>query len=456
MISVSRLTCKFVVCLSVIFAAVAALSLLLNQHFINRYQVYQEKQEMNQICDRLLADTAPLPDAIAELERTEDVVIAWAENTTDNNVMNEKLRNAFFDKGISLKQYWLWDEDQQQALEGGRKIRIYSQERLHYSLLVIYFSKDRYFLAAAKIIPATAQTLSLINQVTIVIFTGAMVIMIFLLTILVRRIISPLKAIGDTAEAIAAAEYKTVEIHTNDELETLADAINDMSRKLKETHESLEQKNKQMQELLGNVSHDLKTPVALIKAYASGMKDGMDDGTFLDTIVLQNNRMGQMIERLLDFAKMQQTKGPLESFNLSRYLTELIQDYRLAMENQQIVLHCELEDTVMITANKDAIYMILSNLLSNAVNYTFDKHVTICLYRKEEQVVFQISNKTDSAKEFDLEHLWEPFVVGEESRNKDLSGTGLGLPIVKAAAEQYGLLCDCSLHADILTFTIRF
>lgn len=69
-----------------------------------------------------------------------------------------------------------------------------------------------------------------------------------------------------------------------------------MSDKLRESHQLLEEKNKQMKKLLANVSHELKTPIALIKAYTIALRDGMDDGTFLDTVMEQNERMESIVE----------------------------------------------------------------------------------------------------------------------------------------------------------------
>ena len=453
---VSKLTRKFIISLSAVFAVVVVLSLMLNKYFTQRYFVYQEKQEMRRICDYLESGVKPLEEMIRETEEKEDVVIAWVPGTTDNELLNERLRAAFLDKGISLKKYWLWDQDQQDAMEDGRKMRIYHQNKLHYSLMVVYLPIDGDFLAVSRIIPSIDRTLSLISQVTIAVFAGAMAVMFLLITVLVRRITAPLKAIGETAKAISELEFKTVEVCTGDELEKLAEDINHMSRNLKEAHQSLEQKNRQMKELLANVSHDLKTPVSLIKAYTRGMKDGLDDGSFLDTVILQNERMEQMIERLLDLAKMEKMETAGETVDISRCLAEQIEDYRFYGNECQAYFECDVKEGLTVVGNREAVSKIITNLLSNAVKYTADKRISVSLYKLDNHVELRIENRVNDAGMIDTGRIWEPFAVAEESRNKDMSGTGLGLAIVKAAALQNGYGYGCRLEGDRIIFYIIF
>lgn len=453
---VSKLTRKFVISITAVLGLVVGCSVFLNQHFIQRYFLYQEKKEINRVCDLLSSSPLPLEEAIREVERTEDVVVAWTEGTQDNVLLNERLKAAFYEKGISLQKYWLWEQDQQDAMEDGRKLRIYTQEKLRYSLMAAYMPAGRDFIAVAKIIPSLDQTLSLVNQVTAAVFAGAVLFMFLFISLLVHRITAPLKAIGETARAISELDYQTVEVHTKDELEVLAESVNHMSNRLKEAHQAMEQKNIQMKELLANAAHDLKTPVALIQAYASGMRDGLDDGTFLDTIIAQNNRMGEIIQRLLNLAKIQLQEGGRESIQLSGLLRELIQDYRFLERDQEILFDCDIEDSISIYCGREAVRMILSNLFSNAVTYSLDKKVTIRLSHEKEGAVFQIKNRTSLNQGIDLDRLWEPFAVAEPSRNKSLSGTGMGLAMVKAACGQYGLPYSCVLEGDMITFTVVF
>ncbi len=492
----SRLSRKFLISLSLILAAVACLSIFLNRNFVGRYLLYREKQDLHRICGRLTAGDLPREEAIRWAEDNEDVVVAQVEGTRDNDLLNQRLREAFLVKGVSMDRYWLWEQDQADAMEDGSKLRVYSQKKLHYSLMVEYLWQDGSFMAVAKIIPSVSRTVALVNQVTLAVFAGGFLLALVLIYVLVRRITSPLKSISQTARAISALDFQTVTVRTGDELEDLAQDINHMSTRLRQAHLELEQKNRQMEDLLGNVSHDLKTPVSLIKAYASGMKDGVDDGTFLDTIIVQNNRMEQILEQLLNLARVQKTHFPRQTMDLPGCLHDLIQEYRLQADSSRLQFYCDIPDSYNIPVSDDipdsgpwdsghqapgnqapghqtlshqapghippgqidtfpgAVRLILSNLLSNAVKYAADGQIWISLCCMADGCMIRIKNMVGDPGHLDLEKLWEPFYVAEPSRNKDMSGTGLGLSIVRTTAAKYGMDCTCSLENHMITFSL--
>lgn len=454
----SRLAKKFMLRILLILSGVTFLSIYINSNFISRYYFYQEKKDLERISDEVILGKGRLEETITELEAREDVIIARIQGSDDNNLLNERLRTAFLSKGISLKKYWLWKEDQLAAYEKGRKLRIYRQEKLRYSLMIEYLRLDNVFLAVAKIIPSANQTISLVNQVTAVVFLAAAFLILFFIFLLTKKITSPLAVIGSAARSIAGLDFKTVDIKTGDELEELAEDINNMSRSLKEAKEALEQKNRQMETLLANVSHDLKTPVSLIKAYANGIQDGLDDGSFLTTILEQNHKMERMIERLLTLARMKRhtTEALTEPFSLSRLLEEQLTEYLFQMERSGLPLVKQIEPDITLTGNREAVSAIIYNLISNAVKYAPKGPITVSLSEQEQTPVFIIRNPVLNQETIPLDRIWEPFFVGEASRNQSMSGTGLGLSIVKAAAEQYGYRCQCEFKGSEIQFTLHF
>lgn len=455
----SKLSRKFLISLSLILASVACLSLFLNRNFIGKYLLYREKQDLNRSCGLLTAGDRPLEEAIRWVEEHEDVVVAKVEGTRDNDLLNQRLRQAFLDKGVSMDRYWLWEQDQAAAMESGRKLRVYSQQKLHYSLMVEYLWENGSFMAVAKIIPSVSRTVGLVNQVSLAVFAGGFLLALVLIFVLVRRITAPIESISETARAIANLDFRTVAVHTGDELEGLAEDINHMSARLQEAHQALEQKNRQMEDLLSNVSHDLKTPTALIRAYASGIKDGLDDGTFLDTIIAQNNRTGQILEQLLDLSRVHKTHYPIQTMDLAACLQDLIQEYRLHADSSKLNIYFDFTDSgaakaALINTCPDAVRLILSNLLSNAVKYAADRQIWISLSCRENGFLICLKNMVGDPGLLDLEKIWDPFYVAEPSRNKDMSGTGLGLTIVRTTAAKYGMDCTCALENQMITFSL--
>lgn len=450
----SKLARKFLIGMASILFSVIALSLFINSNLIGRYYLYQEKKDLSRICNIIIDGKKNIADTIDYLEDTEEVVIVLADDTSDNDLLNERLQTAFLTKGLGLDKYWLWEQDRLDTVEKGEKVRLYYQKKLHYSILIKYVYLDGNIIAAAKIIPAVSRTISLINRVTVTIFAIAAITMLFILFILVKKITAPLAIIGETANSIAKLEFKRINIRTGDELEKLAEDMNDMSDKLKDAHQELESKNRQMELLLSNVSHDLKTPVALIKAYTSGIKDNMDDGTFLDTIICQNEKMEHMIDRLLNLAKVQQQEEITELVNISAILQEIAAEYQTRTEDDGVLIQCMIEDNIVLRTNKEAVATVLSNLISNGVKYTSQRFVELSLVREGEGCRFEIRNPVINSEEIDTQYLWEAFYVGEASRNKNMSGTGLGLSIVKAIATKYNFTCTCIAEKNMVVFTV--
>lgn len=509
-----KLEKKFMLSLSAVLIAVICLSLSINANVISRCYLYLEKKDLNRICSELSGtletlehtDSPPAPAQpravnaaiFTELEQKHDVTLIRVSDTKDNNLLNERLRDAFTDRGLGFRKLWLWAQDQQQMDDGERRIRLYRQEGLHYSLLVEYLKKEPYFYAAVKIIPEAERTIALINRITAVIFFGAVLLLLALLSLLVRRITKPLRAIGATAHSIAELDFCTVHVDTHDELGELADSINNMSQKLKTAHQDLEQKNRQMEELLANVSHDLKTPISLIKAYASGINDGLDDGTFSDTILSQTDRMEELVGRLLALAKLKQAdaqNGNIETIVLTDELNRMTREYAARAAENHLTFLCSWEDdtasdrgsdsslgadsssgsapssgpasgnppallssSFTIQAERESLDTILSNLLSNAVNYAAPGAIELSLSRQNGRICLRIKNKISehAADTLDLDRIWDPFYVGEVSRNRSLSGTGLGLSIVRAAVERCGYQIRCELESAIIEFVILF
>lgn len=435
---------------------VGILSLYLNSNFIERYYLYEEKQQIRRISDQLIAAAGASPTLPAVSPAAEeDIIVVTVEYSPDNDILNRRLNEAFRREGISLRKYWLWEQDQQEAAQKGRKLKIYHQEKLNYSLLTEYLVIDDSFVVVTKIVPSPDKTLALVGKVNGAVFAGAGLLLFLCLSFLVHKIISPLHKIRAAAGAIADLDFVTIDLHTGDELELLAADLNSMSRTLQESHRLLLDKNKQMEELLSNVSHDLKTPVTLIKMYTHGIRDGMDDGTFLDTISTQALRMEQMVERLLSLAKVQQQKYEQRDVNISDELYRLLDEYHLE-HREDVELDCRIEDGVTVYTNPEAVYLICSNTLSNAVKYSPDGRISIKLYTDESAAVFQIGNAVSNAGEIDPDKIWEPFYVAEKSRNKEMSGTGLGLAIVKAVCEKNNISCHCTVRDGNISFVFHF
>lgn len=453
----NRLTKKFMMGIIGILIFMVILSVIMNSFLVECYYIEKKKQDMDTLCKMLEVEIAQgkIPEeAMEELEDSEEVLIIKLEPDSNQERLNDSLRTEMKDKGVGFQKFWLWEEDYKTTMETGRMLRIYNQGKLNYSLMVEYMQLDSGFYAMAMIIPEVSETIRIINTGMLIIMAVSMLIASIFIVLLVKRITKPLNKMRQFADDLADQKFCPIVVCTNDELEDVADSMNEMGSRIQDYQRELTEKNRQMEQLLDDVAHELKTPVALVKVYAAGIKDGLDDGSFLDTIIRKNNMMGEIVERLLLLSRMKQKELTLETVMLDEVLSEVIKEYSVFLKPDGPVIRTQLEAPAVIWSSREMVFLILSNLVSNAVKYAVGTEIHIRLQSCEKGYLFEIENEAEG--QIDFSQLWEPFYVGEKSRNKGLSGTGLGLAIVQKSGERMGYLVDGWMEESKITFQVLF
>jgi signal transduction histidine kinase len=272
------------------------------------------------------------------------------------------------------------------------------------------------------------------------------------------RITKPLQELGVVAKDISSLQFKHADIRTKDEIEELAESINTMSDKLHAAHQDLTRKNQSLKLFMSDITHELKTPIALIQAYAEGIQDDLDDGSYVGTILRQTESMNRLIDELLNFAKIEREDLERRRISVSALFHACAEKFDIERKSKQISLIVH-EDpaasAATIFADEDKIRMVLNNLLSNAIKYTTNHQIEVSLYKQGEDIVLHMQNGIEPHEE-EIDKIWEPFYVLERSRNKEISGTGLGLAIVKSILEQHGYRYVAAVNGEQIHFYIYF
>ena len=446
---------RYVVCsLCIIFSG----SMVCNTYLVKRMLLYEEREQLSKFCDTFFKTIHSDTDIdFAGIERTESVFIVSVEYISDNDILNERLMQAIWDKRAGIKPFWLWEEDQKDIFRDGKKMKLYPQKNLKYSVLVEYLLVDTMLYAIIKPIPFIHSAVVLINKINWVVFIVALFISIGAICLLVKRITEPLIMLKETAAAIAAQDFREAQIFTHDELEDLAECINTMSHSLYIQQHALEEKNQQMRDLLDNVSHDLKTPVALIKAYATGIRDNLDDGTFLDTILTQADRIDTLLVSLLSLSRLRlRDHRPVVKINVSVLLESMIKQFSLYAKQSNQYFQTEVTPSCEVLCDRADAEMIISNLLSNAIRYNCGEKIIVRLTEENTGTVLMVRNKVSGITEADTARFWEPFYRFDTSRTSEHHASGLGLASVKAAAERNDCTCSCELAESDIIFSIYF
>lgn len=454
----TKLSQKFILGIVVILVFSSLCSILFNARFLSQYYLYQKKTAITKICNEftsLLAQGISSDQAIEQIETSNKIIIAEIENQpfSDNNKVNSKIQSAFQEKGVGFQKYWLWEEDYNRILEGEKRIRLYQQENLNYSLLIDYMQIDTSLYALTMIVPNIADAFGIANRFLIFVNISTIFLSIIFMFLLIRRITKPLHAFEDFAQNMQKNQFIPIQIDTKDELDSVAKSLNVMGSQIISYQESLQDKNIQMEQLLDNAAHDLKTPLSLIQLYANGIKDGLDDGTFLDTILEESQQMSTMVNHLLYIAQMDKKSYEMTQINLSDLLQNIVNKYSLFAEENNVIIHSHIEPDICLSGVEELIKSLFFNLISNAVKYCAGDDILLELYKANNQITFLTKNDI-SNDTLDLSKIWTPYYVGEQSRNKKLSGTGLGLSIVNKICETQHYTITCSLEMKKITFTV--
>ncbi|WP_253735889.1 cell wall metabolism sensor histidine kinase WalK [Paenibacillus sp. FJAT-26967] len=399
-------------------------------------------------------DTDQLLQHVEDLENKHGVTIVYTSMTENNNSLNTMILDKLNKKGITLSKFWITDESISKLNEQIIVRKIYYQEKLKSSFLATFMKKDDLLIVVGESISHSIDTLKIVNQFNVYIYAGQLLLLIVLSGLFTKHIVQPLAKIQEAAEKISNLSFTRVHIQTDDEIESLARSINQMSDKLEHAHQALEDKNHNLREFIANISHELKTPLALIKAYSSGIKDGMDDGTYLDVIQQQTDDISRWVNKLLELSKLQTDSYTISTFDFRLLLQDTLQKYRISTQQQDITIsvHDRLLTDPWVQADKQKIDMVLNNFISNAIKYTNDRLIQISMENKNNQVLFTITNGVEIGDSLQWENIWEPFYVLESSRSKLLSGTGLGLSIVRTILQKHDSKFGFHVHTREVEF----
>ncbi len=419
---------------------VFVVSFLVNTFFLPKYILYQQKVNLAQLTNFMSNETVEsLIQTEGELEQQYNVTIVSTEFVTNPNVLNDVIRTELNRKGITLAKFWVMEESIQDLEHGKTVYKLYSQKKLNTSFLVTILRKDNTVFVIGDSIAHTDQSIRAVNKFNLYIAISAMFLTLGLAWVIARQIIRPLNELVKNAEDISNLKFRTTNIKTGDEIELLAASINRMSHKLEEAHLALEEKNQNLRNFISDISHELKTPIALIKAYSSGIRDELDDGTFLTVIDKKTDEMSQLVDKLLHLAKLQNELYSMEKFDFKTLLGDVLDNFQVAIQKEQKMV--EVDDSRLlqpiVRGDQQKIGIVLDNFISNALKYSSGPTINITLVNEGERLVFTIRNGIRTLDEQDVNHIWQPFFVLDNSRNKQLSGSGLGLSIVQIILDKH-------------------
>ncbi|MGG0761889.1 sensor histidine kinase [Bacillus paramycoides] len=452
----NKLGKKLFFSISLTVILIFSISLLLTNYFLPKYNIYKTRESLDGITAQIQSiPREQLDDAIHSIESEDNVTIAYTSINNSEDDINDELRLQLTRKRVVLNKLWITKEEITKVKNVGQSNKIYDQEKIKSSFFAKYIAKDDMLILVGVSIAHSNEVIKTLNSFYLYILGFSILLIIVLVWILSKTITTPLKELSDVAEDISRLKFKRTKVKTNDEIGDLANSINVMSDKLHEAHQDLTDRNEHLKRFMGDVTHELKTPIALVKAYSMGIKDGLDDGTFVDTIIKQTDQISNLIEELLRFSKLERDVLQKEEFPIESLVQSIVDKHKIELESKGIHMQVDFNtDNSIVYADINKMRMVFQNLISNAIKYTTNQNIKITLEEKNDVVYFQVQNGIDTEGIKDIDKIWEPFYVLESSRSKEKSGTGLGLAIVKSILERHGFEYGVSVEDGEIQFYI--
>ena len=293
-----------------------------------------------------------------------------------------------------------------------------------------------------------------------------LIIAAIIITFISKRFTEPIQELNEIAEKMARLDFSK-KFHpkdVDDEIDDLGKNINIMSDKLEGTIQQLRNSNVELEkdieekskieemrtQFISDVSHELKTPIALIQGYAEGLVENVNSDEenrqfYADVILDEANKMDKLVKQLLELMKLEYGKREFQNanFNITELIQEVIRKSKVMLEENNIDVKIEMPDEVMVYADEFYIEQVVTNYVTNAIKHAkeiFNEKyikVTIEKRKRKDKVRISVFNTGDNIEEENLQRIWRRFYKVDSSRNRANGGTGIGLSLVKAIMNNY-------------------
>lgn len=295
----------------------------------------------------------------------------------------------------------------------------------------------------------------------ITVILGGMAILV-----IAEKFTKPIEELNNITNKMTKLDFdKKYKEHNNkDEIDELGKNINTLSDRLKNTIHQLKKNNSELEKnieekakidemrkrFVSDVSHELKTPIALIQGYAEGLIENVntdeENRNFYANVILdETNKMDKLVKRLLELARLENedTKFNDTNFDIVELINGLITSYKVIMKDENIEIEFEEKNPIYVCADDFYIDQVMGNYFTNAIKNVKEingqKKIKISIRKAEEQGKVRISvfNTGKNIDEEDLLRIWNRFYKVDESRDRSKGGSGIGLSLVKAVMNKY-------------------
>ncbi|WP_167954684.1 sensor histidine kinase [Anaerosporobacter faecicola] len=285
----------------------------------------------------------------------------------------------------------------------------------------------------------------------------------------------PIHQLSGIAKKMAKLDFDVkYTVTTKDEIGELGTSINTLSEKLEETISELKNANNELKsdiqnkiqidemrkEFLSNVTHELKTPIALIQGYAEGLLDNINEDEesrnfYCEVIIDEASKMNNMVKRLLSLNQIEFGKNQvnIERFDIVALIHGALNSTNILIQKKEAKVQFALTEPIDVWADEYMIEEVVTNYISNALNHLdYDKIIDIKIEQKIDCVRVSVFNTGDPIPSEDIDKIWIKFYKVDKARTREYGGNGIGLSIVKAIMSSHNRACGVINHDNGVEF----
>lgn len=464
-----RVKLFLVLCVVTILLVICLIAI--NSLVLENFYIYNKTNTIKEVYNKINKYYKD-PDLAINLE-TELKKIAFRNNfdiliQSDTDLILFSTNKDFLSSiEVAKEKYKTYLEERKNLLYSDAKMTIRKIDDTSNSLnyILLYGKLDNGYSLYIRIpIAPIEESVRISNNTLIVIGIATVIISAFVASLISKRFTSPILQLNDITKKMAKLDFEQkYRINdSDDEINELGKNINTMSDKLESTIKQLRETNSELEkdieekskidemrkQFISDVSHELKTPIALIQGYAEGLIENVnnDDESrkfYAEVILDESNKMDVLVKQLLELMKLEYGKRKFndEEFDVVELINEVIRKCNVMLEENQIQVVFDEKKPIYAYADDFYVEQVVTNYFTNAIKHAKEvngkKQIKITIQNVKNKIRVSVFNTGDKIPEEDLTRVWGRFYKIDDSRNRENRGSGIGLSIVKAIQNNY-------------------
>jgi len=323
-----------------------------------------------------------------------------------------------------------------------------------------YCSDNQTMVIMSTPVASLKESVSISNRFLIYMAIIGFIITVILTFIIAKMITYPILELAEISNKMGKLDFTAKYIgNRSDEIQTLGQNMNYMSDRLKKAIDELQEANELLKEdikrkeaidemrkdFIANVSHELKTPIALIQGYAEGLNEGLCEDEesrkyYTEVILDESEKMNKMVKQLLTLSSLESGNSILhkENFNLTSLIESVLGSISILIGEKNVNIEFDSDKEIFLNADEFKIEEVVTNYISNSIHHVSDSgEIKINVSDDGENITFSVYNTGNPIPEKDLNNIWEKFFKVDKAHSRAYGGSGIGLSIVKVIVEAH-------------------